>query len=457
MSDQAILRITREIKQIQQGPDLSLAVSYEDSDVRNVRAIILGPPETPYQFGFFEFAIKFGKDYPAKPPTVRALTTNKGRCRFNPNIYASGKVCLSILGTWQGRSGEEWSSAQGLESILISIQSLLSNNPYENEPGYEKSRGAEDNECKLSYVAKICHENIRLAVLEPLESSLGILPHGDTGVITKRASEDDNHDYEEKKEDQDHTLNENDKIVVNKFTDLRKRRFLWYFDSYIQTIDAAESDISQKGKFQRMPFEGPENTMDGHFNYPGLKRRLVLLREKIICETHNWLSEGLGVKGQGLSIASNLKSQYEQIVGNLKRQKNFAVDFDLIDTNPFLWAFTYFGRPMSHLDGGIFRFKIYISPHFPDEQPRVFVETPIFHIRLSREGVLCYFPRRTDELRYHVEAIVAALEEESPPYDPRTTVHPEAAKLFWGSPEDRKKYNRALRQSVEKSAEEIST
>ena len=33
-------------------------------------------------------------EYPAKAPTVQATTTNGGRCRFNPNIYAQGKVCL---------------------------------------------------------------------------------------------------------------------------------------------------------------------------------------------------------------------------------------------------------------------------------------------------------------------------------------------------------------------------
>ncbi|OGM39717.1 ubiquitin conjugating enzyme [Aspergillus bombycis] len=334
MSDQAILRITREIKQIQQGADLSLAVTHDDSDIRTVHALILGPPETPYQFGFFE---------------VR-------RCRFNPNIYASGKVCF----TWRGEPGEEWSSAQGLESILISIQSLLSNNPYENEPGYDKAHTAEDKEWKIR------HENLRIAVIEPLELSLGILPYGSTSTIAEPASKGDEADEE------DQILSENDKPVVDRFADLRKRRFLWYFDSYIQTIDAADSDISRKCKFQTMPFESPGNTMDGHFDYPELRRRVVLLREKIICETHNWLLEGIGVKEQELSIASNLQRQYEQIVEDLKRQKNFAVDLELADTNPFLWAFTYFGRPMSHLDGGIFRFKIYISPRFPEEQPRVF-------------------------------------------------------------------------------------
>jgi ubiquitin-protein ligase len=29
-----------------------------------------------------------------------------GRC--NPNLYEDGKVCLSILGTWQGEKSESW-------------------------------------------------------------------------------------------------------------------------------------------------------------------------------------------------------------------------------------------------------------------------------------------------------------------------------------------------------------
>jgi len=94
----AIARITKEIAHISRGEDLSLAVACRDSDVRHVRAMIIGPPETPYEYGFFEFEVKFGKEYPIKSPSVRAITTNGGRTRFNPNIYNEGKVCLSILG-----------------------------------------------------------------------------------------------------------------------------------------------------------------------------------------------------------------------------------------------------------------------------------------------------------------------------------------------------------------------
>jgi hypothetical protein len=53
----AIARITREIAQVQKGDDLSLAVACRDSDVRSIRGLIVGPPETPYEYGFF------GKQY----------------------------------------------------------------------------------------------------------------------------------------------------------------------------------------------------------------------------------------------------------------------------------------------------------------------------------------------------------------------------------------------------------
>ena len=57
--------------------------------------------------------------------------------------------------TWRGDRGEEWSAAQGLESILLSIQSLMSTNPYENEPGFEDANEASDKENQKDYVQKV--------------------------------------------------------------------------------------------------------------------------------------------------------------------------------------------------------------------------------------------------------------------------------------------------------------
>jgi ubiquitin-conjugating enzyme E2 Z len=63
---------------------------------------------------------------------------------------------LTWVSTWRGERGEEWSSAQGLESILLSIQSLLSSNPYENEPGFEDANEESDKKAQNDYVQKVC-------------------------------------------------------------------------------------------------------------------------------------------------------------------------------------------------------------------------------------------------------------------------------------------------------------
>jgi ubiquitin-protein ligase len=57
--------------------------------------------------------------------------------------------------TWRGERGEEWSAAQGLESILLSIQSLMSANPYENEPGFEDANEPSDQKYQKDYVQKV--------------------------------------------------------------------------------------------------------------------------------------------------------------------------------------------------------------------------------------------------------------------------------------------------------------
>lgn len=46
----------------------AIAVACRDSDVRNVKALIIGPPETPYEFGFFDVGEK------AIPPVAELLT-----------------------------------------------------------------------------------------------------------------------------------------------------------------------------------------------------------------------------------------------------------------------------------------------------------------------------------------------------------------------------------------------
>ncbi|XP_077564494.1 ubiquitin-conjugating enzyme E2 Z-like [Haemaphysalis longicornis] len=163
-SPQALARAKRDIKDIYEQPPPGVFIAPKENNVTKIHALVIGPLGTPYEGGFFHFFIKCPTDYPIAPPKVRLMTTDRGRVRFNPNLYACGKVCLSILGTW---SGPAWSAAQGLGSVLVSIQSLMNDKPYHNEPGFHKERHPGD---AARYNAIIQHETVRVAVCDTVES-----------------------------------------------------------------------------------------------------------------------------------------------------------------------------------------------------------------------------------------------------------------------------------------------
>lgn len=104
-----------------------------------IRTLVTGPVNTPYENGCFIFDTYLHNQFPSSPPRVWFL--NNGGKRMNPNLYADGKLCLSILGTWSGTGGEQWNPAiSSLIQIYQSIQSqILVEHPYFNEPGYESS------------------------------------------------------------------------------------------------------------------------------------------------------------------------------------------------------------------------------------------------------------------------------------------------------------------------------
>ncbi|XP_014672186.1 PREDICTED: ubiquitin-conjugating enzyme E2 Z-like [Priapulus caudatus] len=158
-----VLRIKRDIMTIYNEPPPGMFIVPDKEDITRIHALVTGPFDTPYEGGFFYFIIKCPPDYPIRPPRVKLVTTADGQVRFNPNLYKNGKVCLSILGTW---SGPAWSPAQTLSSVLMSIQSLMNEKPYHNEPGFEQERHAGD--CKR-YNDCIRHETIRVAVCDMLE------------------------------------------------------------------------------------------------------------------------------------------------------------------------------------------------------------------------------------------------------------------------------------------------
>jgi len=158
-----LIRIKRELAVMEQEESTGIYIYSNPDDMTKLQALIVGPEGTPYHGGFFLFQVRFPPNYPWQPPRVRFMTTGNGSVRFNPNFYSNGKVCLSILGTW---TGPKWTPGQTLRCVLMSIQSLMGENPYHNEPGYE---GSSSTEALRIYNQMILHDTLRVAVCEMME------------------------------------------------------------------------------------------------------------------------------------------------------------------------------------------------------------------------------------------------------------------------------------------------
>jgi ubiquitin-conjugating enzyme E2 Z len=137
ITNDTVRRLLKDVKQIMKYPltDNGIYYIHDDTDMTKGYAMIIGQTDTPYYGGYYFFSFDYPFDYPFSPPKVTYMT-NDGKTRFNPNLYRCGKVCVSILNTW---AGDKWTSCQTINSILLTLCSLLNDTPLLNEPGQGKN------------------------------------------------------------------------------------------------------------------------------------------------------------------------------------------------------------------------------------------------------------------------------------------------------------------------------
>lgn len=162
-----VRRVTREVAVLRESLPSDVYLLWSESQMHLMKALISPADDTPYAGGYFEFDIFIGSAYPSVPPKVKTMTTGGGSIRFNPNLYQCGKVCLSLLGTWQG---ETWNPAQStLLQVLVSIQAFIFvKHPYFNEPGYTLCQGqAEHDRRSEEYSERVRRDTARAAMKIP--------------------------------------------------------------------------------------------------------------------------------------------------------------------------------------------------------------------------------------------------------------------------------------------------
>jgi len=125
---QSTLLLQKQLKELSKHPVEGFSAGLVDNDnIYEWEIMIIGPPETLYEGGFFKARMSFPKDYPLMPPKLRFISE-----MWHPNVYPDGEVCISILHPpgedkyGYEDAGERWMPVHTVETILLSVISMLS-------------------------------------------------------------------------------------------------------------------------------------------------------------------------------------------------------------------------------------------------------------------------------------------------------------------------------------------
>ncbi|TRZ22416.1 hypothetical protein HGM15179_004689 [Zosterops borbonicus] len=127
-----------------------------------------GAPGTLYEGEKFQLLFKFSSRYPFDSPQVMFTGDN---IPVHPHVYSNGHICLSIL-------TEDWSPALSVQSVCLSIISMLSSCKEKRRPPdnsfYVRTCNKNPKKTKWWYHAfVILHPELQLAVCACLIHSIG--------------------------------------------------------------------------------------------------------------------------------------------------------------------------------------------------------------------------------------------------------------------------------------------
>ncbi|XP_055014859.1 ubiquitin-conjugating enzyme E2 C isoform X1 [Boleophthalmus pectinirostris] len=107
-------RLQQELMTLMMSGDKGISAFPESENLFKWIGTIDGAQDTVYSGLRFRVSLEFPASYPYQAPRVKFVTP----C-FHPNVDEQGLICLDIL-------KEKWSALYDVRSILLSIQSLLS-------------------------------------------------------------------------------------------------------------------------------------------------------------------------------------------------------------------------------------------------------------------------------------------------------------------------------------------
>ena len=136
----AMKRLQMELKQQINEPNYYYSIEVDEKNFMKWNILLLGPSDTIFEGGIFRCQIEFPKEYPNKPPSFKFVDK-----LYHPNIYPDGKVCISILHEGEDQYGyehisERWNPSHSVNSILMSILSMLTAPNFESPANVDASK-----------------------------------------------------------------------------------------------------------------------------------------------------------------------------------------------------------------------------------------------------------------------------------------------------------------------------
>jgi len=134
-NSQSSLLLKKQLNELKKNPVEGFSAGLvDDNDIYKWEVLIIGPPDTPYEGGFFKAHLTFPREYPLRPPKMKFISEI-----WHPNIDRSGDVCISILHEpgddkyGYEKASERWLPVHTVETILISVISMLAD-PNDESP-----------------------------------------------------------------------------------------------------------------------------------------------------------------------------------------------------------------------------------------------------------------------------------------------------------------------------------
>jgi hypothetical protein len=95
-------RILTQIAMLKTGLRPGIFVRYAKLRPDVMKILTIGLGDTPFENVIFEFDLWRDADFSKKLPAMKFKTTGSGEVGFTPKLHENGRVCWSLLGTWQG-------------------------------------------------------------------------------------------------------------------------------------------------------------------------------------------------------------------------------------------------------------------------------------------------------------------------------------------------------------------